>query len=107
MVILRESNVHIHGIAGFHANQLILKTGDESVAAQSEGIFFPFAALKGHAVDKALKVDNRGVAAFHCSARRQIYDMRNALLHMLNFIVNILFGGHVKLFFHLNTLIFA
>ena len=46
----------------FNAHDLLLEAGDKGTGAQLQAVVLALAALEGHAVVKALKVDDGGVA---------------------------------------------
>ena len=64
-VVLGEGNVDILLLAGLHADQLVLETGDKAAGADLQIEVFALAAVESHAVVEALEVDGGGVALLH------------------------------------------
>ena len=61
-VLRGEGDLYVALLAHGGAGHLLLKAGDEVAAAQQQGILLALAALKGHAVHKALEVQRHLVA---------------------------------------------
>ena len=61
MVVLGEGDVQILLLTGLHADDLLLKAGNEGPGAQLQAVVLALAALEGLAVHKALEVDDSGV----------------------------------------------
>ena len=64
-VVLGEGDVDILLLAGLHADQLVLETGDKATGADLKIKVLALAAIERLAVVKALKIDIRGVALLH------------------------------------------
>ena len=62
VVVLGERDLDGLLVAGLRADELILEAGDERAGAEVEVVLLRLAALKRLAVDKALEVDDNGVA---------------------------------------------
>ena len=62
VVVLGEGDVDVALVAGLHADELLLKAGDEGPGAQLQAVALGLAALEGHAVVEALEVQHDGVA---------------------------------------------
>ena len=64
-VVLGEGDVNVLLLAHLHAHELILKTGHEAAGANLQVKILALAAIEGHAVVKALKVDVGGIALLY------------------------------------------
>ena len=64
-VVLGEGDVDILLLAGLHADQLVLETGDKAAGADLQIKILALAAIECLAIIKALKIDIRGVALLH------------------------------------------
>ena len=62
VVVLGEAEIEVLLLAGRSADKLLLKAGDEAVAAEPQLVALGGAALKGHAVLLAFVVDDHRVA---------------------------------------------
>ena len=62
VIILGEGDVEILLVAGLHADDLILKAGDEAAGAELELVILALTALERFAVVEALEVDDGDVA---------------------------------------------
>ena len=62
VIVLGEGNVDVLLLAGGHADHLLLKARNKLAGAQLQVKIVALAALKGHAVVKALEVDVGGVS---------------------------------------------
>ena len=61
-VVLGEGDVDVLLLTGLHADDLILKAGNEAARADLQLVVLALAALEGNAVVKALEVDDGGIA---------------------------------------------
>ena len=61
VIVLGEGDVQLLLVAGLHAHDLLLKAGDKGAGAQLQAVVLALAAFEGHAVVKALEVDDGGV----------------------------------------------
>ena len=89
MVVLGEGHVDVALLAGAHADHLLLEAGDELAAAELEIEAFALAAVEGHAVDEAFKVDVGGVAQL--GGTLDGLNAGNALGHAVDLSVDLLF----------------
>ena len=64
-IVLGEGNVNVLLLAHLHADELLLKAGNEAAGADLQVKILALAAVEGHAVVKALKVDVGGVALLY------------------------------------------
>lgn len=60
-IVLGEGDVQLLLVAGFQSHDLLLEAGDKGTRAQLQAVIFSLTAFEGHAVVKALKVDDGGV----------------------------------------------
>ena len=61
-VVLREGDIDVLLVAGLHADDLLLKTGNKGAGTQLQAVVLAFAALERLAVFESLKVNDRGIA---------------------------------------------
>ena len=62
MIVFREGDVDVFLLAGAHADDLLLKTGDEGAGAENQLVVFTLPALESNSIQEAFKVDDHGVA---------------------------------------------
>ena len=79
VILRRERDVHGHIVAGVFAQQLLLKAGDEGIAAEHERLLFRRAAGKLFAVRKARVVEHQLVSVL----RRAVENRRPPLALLL------------------------
>lgn len=60
-IIVGEGDVQNLAVIGFHADQLVFKSGDQLARTDFDRHGFAFAAIKRHAIDLAFKVDDHDV----------------------------------------------
>ena len=60
-IVLGKGDVQLLLVAGFQSHDLLLEAGDKGTRAQLQAVIFSLTAFEGHAVVKALKVDDGGV----------------------------------------------
>ena len=95
LIILRESDVDVLLLTGFHTDDLILKAGNKAAGAQLQLVALPLAAGKGNAIIKAFKVNHGSVALFGGTIDRD--KARIALRHFVQALIHI-FVADVDLF---------
>jgi len=61
-VLLRESNIYRHVLAGFVADQLILKTWDELTRAEFQTEIRCFTALEGFTINETFEIHDHDIA---------------------------------------------
>ena len=98
VIILGEGNVEVLLVAGLHADDLILKAGNEAAGAELELIVLALAALERLAVVEALEVDHGNVAllglAVHGNeAGVALSHLVQALLHIVSADLDLLLLG--------------
>ena len=90
MIILGEGNVDVLLLAGLHADDLILKAGNEAAGAELKLVILALAALECFAVVEAFKVDHGNVAELGLALNGN--EARVALDHLLQALLDILSG---------------
>ena len=87
VIILGESDVNVLLVAGLHADDLLLKAGNEAVRTQLQAVVLALAAIKRLAVQEALEVDDSGVALLGLALHAHqtgvaVRELLQALVHI-------------------------
>ena len=105
MVILGEGDVDILLFTHIHADNLLLKAGNELTGTQLQVKVSALAAVEGNAIVKALKVNVGGVA--HFSSTLNILSGSNVLSHPIQLSLNLSIGNGNLSLLHFQALILA
>ena len=90
VIVLGEGDVNVLLIAGLQTHDALFKAGNKGVGAQLQGVVLGLAALEGHAVVKALKVQQNGIA--HLGLALHVYQAGRALDIGLELVFDVLVG---------------
>ena len=105
VVVLGEGDVDVLLLAGAHADDLLLKTGNELAGTQLQVKVVALAALEGYAIIEALEVDVGGVA--HLGGTLHGLGGSDILRHPIQLGLHLLVGDVNLLLLHFQTLVLA
>ncbi len=104
LVILRERDLHVELLAGFAADDLVLKPGDELPRPEDEAVVLGLAARKRLAADPAVEVDVHDVALLGLAVLHR-HHARVAVAHPVDFRVHVRVRRFHALFGHCQALV--
>ena len=106
LIILRECYIDVKFITYSMSENLLFKSGDKCVGAQSQRIVFTLAAFKGNAVVKAFKVNCCKVAVLTGSVFN-VYNSCISFSYIVKLFFHFLIGNLNRFLNGLNALIFS
>jgi hypothetical protein len=94
VILFGESYHNAYFLADFFSDKLFFKTGDESSASESKGLFFGGASGKLFAVAEACIIENHLIAKL-CGAAGDVFGFRVFRKDMLKLMFNVMLGDEM------------